>query len=189
MVFVIIDGLDASGKSTQAILLASFLKRQRYSVFLRIHPSHDNLFGRQTLLFLRQRGKRARFSASLFYMLDVLRSVILYSRRSYDFIVFVRYIMGTAYLPSPLHRVTYRFFSLIVPLSKEKFFLDIPPDEGYRRAFNRNGGTEMFENLEDFQKIRHKALSLALENKWIILDAKPPRKEIQEEIRRHLETE
>ena len=50
-------------------------------------------------------GTNARISASLFYLLDVLRSVVLYWWRPVDYVVFVRYLMGTAYLPEPLYKL------------------------------------------------------------------------------------
>jgi dTMP kinase len=66
-------------------------------------------------------------------MLDVIRSILLYSWRKYDYVIFVRYLMGTAYLLSPLHRIAYYFFASIVPTSNFMFFLDVNPEEAYTR--------------------------------------------------------
>ena len=184
MKFIVIDGLDASGKSTQAKLLSSFLKKRGLTVFLRKHPSNDNIFGTRTKYFLGHKGKSAHLNAALFYMFDVIRSIIFYSWRRFDYIIFVRYLMGTAYLPRSLDRIAYHFFAAIVPSSSFMFFLDVSPAEAHRRVSLRRKELEMFESLEELQKIRQKALSLALEDEWIIVNADRPINRIQEDIRR-----
>jgi len=62
---VIIDGLDGSGKSTQANLLLKKLKKQHKTVCLRIHPETDNWFGRKARAFLFAKGKSAHFASAL----------------------------------------------------------------------------------------------------------------------------
>jgi dTMP kinase len=186
VVLVAIDGLDASGKSTQATRLSEFLTEQGQTVFLRIHPSDDNYFGVKAKHFLYLRGKSAHFAAAFFYMLDVIRSVISYSWRKYDYIVFVRYLMGTAYLPSPLDKIAYHFFALIVPTSDSMFFLDVEPREAYRRIQLARERQEMFENLGELEQIRRQALSLAVANNWKIVDANRPIAQVEGEIRKLL---
>jgi dTMP kinase len=186
VVFVVIDGLDASGKSTQAIRLSSFLKQRGRTVFLRIHPSDDNYFGVKTKHYLYLKGKKAHFAAAFFYMFDVLHSVISYSWQNHDYIVFVRYLMGTAYLPSPLHKIAYHFFALIVPTSDFMFFLDVKPQEAYRRIQLTREKQEMFENLDELGQIRRKALSLALAGGWKVIDANRSIAKVEAEIRKSL---
>ena len=186
MKFIVIDGLDASGKSTQAELLSSFLKKRGQTVFLQKHPTDDNIFGIKTKHFLEHKGKSAHLNAALFYMFDVIRSIIIYSWRRFDYIIFVRYLMGTAYLPKHLDRIAYHFFATIVPSSSFMFFLDVSPAEAHRRVRLRRKELEMFETLEEMQKIRQKALSLALEDGWIIVDADRTINKIQEDIQRNI---
>lgn len=187
MVLIIIDGLDASGKNTQALRLCEFLKKQGGTVCLRFHPSNDNFFGVNARQFLYLEGKKAHSAAALFYMLDVIRSILLYSWRRYDYTVFVRYLMGTAYLPSPLHRIAYHFFSSSVPTSKLMCFLDVSPEEAYRRIQHERTRREMFESLEELKRIRRKALCLASIGKWKIIDADRPVETVEEEIRELLQ--
>jgi dTMP kinase len=178
LVLVIIDGLDASGKDTQANILVRSLQDRRKSVFLRIHPTADNLFGTKAKQFLYLRGKGAHFASALFYMLDVLRSVMLFSWRNYDYVVFVRYLMGTAYLPPPMHVAAYRFFALVVPTSEFMFFLDVSPEEAEKRIRQVRRKVEMFENLAELKRIRLKALSLASAGGWRVLDANKPERDV-----------
>ena len=187
MVFVVIDGLDASGKSTQALKLRDFVIGQRKTVFLRFHPSVDNAFGVKAKEFLYSKGKGAHFAAALFYMIDVIRSILLYSWREFDYVVFVRYLMGTAYLPAPLDRIAYHFFATVVPTSNQMFFLDVTPAEADRRLRETRERLEMFENLAELQEARNKALSLATLGKWTIINADEPVHKVQVAIRRALQ--
>ena len=186
MVLLIIDGLDASGKSTQALNLHSFFMKNGKTVFVRFHPSNDNFFGAKAKGFLYEKGKSSHFAAAFFYMLDVIRSILLYSWRRYDYVIFVRYLMGTAYLPSPLHRIGYCFFASIVPTSNLMFFLDVNPEEAYRRIQQERNKREMFESLVELKRIRRKALSLASIDKWTIIDGNNPVSNVEKEIRKSL---
>jgi dTMP kinase len=182
LVLVVIDGLDASGKSTQAIALCRTLRKNGKTVLLRFHPSDDNLFGTKVRQFLYLKGKNAHFASAFFYMIDVIRSVLLYCWQKYDCIIFVRYLMGTAYLPSPAHMIAYRFFTIVLPTSDYMFFLDVQPEEADRRIRQTRNRREMFENMSELKKIRTKAISLALMDEWHIIDAGKPVADVEEDI-------
>jgi dTMP kinase len=186
LVFVVIDGLDASGKSTQAISLRDFLRRRGRTVYLRIHPSNDNFFEVKAKQFLYLKGKSAHFASAFFYMIDVIRSILFYIWRKHDYIVFVRYLMGTAYLPTPLDKIAYYFFTFIVPTSDFMFFLDVAPEVAKSRIRQARSKLEMFESLEELKRTRRKALSLALTGRWKILNANKPTEDIEKEIKKAL---
>ena len=183
MTFIIIDGLDGSGKSTQAKLILKFLEKRGKTVCLRVHPEEDNFFGVKARQFLYSRGKSAHFASALFYMVDVIRSILLYSWRKVDYVVFVRYLMGTAYLPAPLHRIAYYFFSLIVPKSEMMLFLDVSPEVAAFRIEGSRSEREMFEDVVALKKVRVKAISLAFSGKWIIINSDKPATEVASTIR------
>jgi dTMP kinase len=90
--------------------------------------------------------------------------------------------MGTAYLPSPIYRIAYQFFGSVVPKSDYMFFLDVSPEEADKRIRKTRNETEMFETLEELKKIRRKALTLALIDKWTIIDAGQPILEVEKDI-------
>lgn len=180
--FIVIDGLDASGKSTQALRLLEFFTAKGQTVCLRVHPSSDNFFGLKAKHFLYSRGKNAHFASAIFYMLDVIRSILVYAWRRYDHIIFVRYLMGAAYLPPPLHKITYHFFALIVPRPDITFFLDIDPDKAYGRICQIREQREMFENLEELRKTREKGLSLASIGEWKIINAGKTKEEVAKDL-------
>jgi dTMP kinase len=171
LTLVIIEGLDGCGKSTQADLLLQSLRKVKKTACLRGHPETDNWYGLQARRYLYSQGKSAHFASALFYMVDVIRSILLYSWRRVDYVIFVRYLMGTAYLPSPLDIVAYNFFAAVVPKSSVMFFLDVNPEEAASRIAKNRRQTELFESLGALRKIRGKALALTRFNDWTIIDS------------------
>jgi dTMP kinase len=166
MVFIVIEGLDASGKTTQAVRLKKHLEKNGYTVFTRFHPAEDNWAGQRAKRFLLAEGLNAHFASAMFYIVDVLRSIFLTPWLKCDYIIYVRYLMGTAYLPPPLGVIAYHFFSIILPKPTKSIFLDIEPEEAYRRISLRKSSKEMFESLAQLKKIRVRATSLAQKNNW-----------------------
>lgn len=116
-------------------------------------------------------------------MLDVINSILWYSWRNEDYIVFVRYLLGTMYLPSPVDKIAYHFFYTLVPKPKLTFFIDVPPIIAYSRIINRTDRYEMFEEPEKLLKIRQKGRALALLARWYIIDGSKPEAEVESKIR------
>ena len=181
---VVIDGLDASGKSTQAEMLVEHLKSLGKTYVLRSHPSGDNFFGVKGREYLFVEGRKARIAASLFYLADVIRSITLYHWRRVDYVIFVRYLMGTAYLPVPIHKLAYNFFSKIVPTNGDLIYLNVSPDEAFRRVAENRVKAERFETIDELSKTSDKALDLVSDRKWHIVDGNRPINEVQDEISR-----
>lgn len=94
--------------------------------------------------------------------------------------------MGTAYLPSPMHKIAYQFFASTVPMPDLMFFLDVKSGEAHRRILQMRNKLEMFESLEELKRVRCKALSLISMGRWTILDANKSIEEVEEEIQRQL---
>ncbi len=183
MTLIIIDGLDGSGKSTQAYCISGYLQGLGKTVCLRVHPANDNFFGVKTKQFLLSSGKNAHFASALFYMIDVIRSILLYSWQREDYVIFVRYLMGTAYLPSPFHKIAYYFFLAFVPKSNAMFFLDVTPEEAVARINKNRNEKEMFEDLSTLRKVRIRALSLIAAGRWTVVDADKPIIEVSETLK------
>lgn len=178
MRFIIIDGLDGAGKDTHANLIQQRYLDKGNIVILRSHPEDDNSFGIKAKKSLLGKGKLNYIKASFYYALDVIRSVRLYQGKG-DTLILVRYLMGVAYLPLPLAKLFYKFFSTLLPTSEYMFFLDVEPEESLKRLSKRNE-TEMFENLDDLVKVREKALKLA--KNWNIINTCQPINEVQKQI-------
>jgi len=167
MRFIVVDGLDGVGKDTHAHLIKKRYEENGEKVILRSHPESDNFFGRKAKKALYGQGKINKLKASIYYMLDVLLSIRKYYRKKeYDTIIMVRYLVGTAYLPTKLAKIAYKFFYNFVPTSKYMFFLDASPNELIKRVEERDK-KEMFETFDELLKVRKKALLLV--KNWNII--------------------
>lgn len=178
MRFIVVDGLDGSGKDTHAKLIAKKYISKEESVIIRTHPSEDNSYGRKAKKALLGHGKLNHIMASVYYAMDVIRSVRMY-RESADTVIMVRYLMGVAYLPMPIAKLLYKFFTSILPTSDYMFFLDVEPEILMKRLSTRSE-KEMFENPRDLMKVRSKALKLT--DGWHIINNGHSIRESQKEI-------
>lgn len=169
MKFIVIDGLDGSGKDTQVQLLADMYNKQGKNVVVRSHPSKDNYFGRKSKEALLKTGKLNHIKATLFFGLDAIRSVIkyYYKDNNIDVLIFSRYIMAVVYLPNIFYIIIYKIVAFILPTSKYMFFLDVSPEESLKRIYSRSKDIEMFESYEELQKARDKSKKV-LKNWWVI---------------------
>lgn len=178
MRFIIIDGLDGSGKSTQARLIQKKYLSQGESVILREHPSTDNDYGLKAKKALLGRGTINRIKASVYYALDVIHSVRKYNGKA-DNIIMVRYLMGIAYLPLPLAKFLYWFFTMVLPTSDYMFFLDLEPEKSLKRMSRRNE-EEMFENKDSLIRVRKRAIELA--QGWHVINTVGTIEEVKHKI-------
>ena len=159
-----------------------YLNKLHKTYLIRSHPNDDNWFGVKGREYLLLEGKKAHISASLFYLIDVIRSVLLYDWRRIDCIIFVRYLMGTAYLPSPLHKLAYLFFSKIVPSSTLMFYINVSPNEAMRRINLNRLRKERFETSSELTNVSVKALELIRYGNWIIIDGDKSINQVHKEI-------
>ena len=178
MRFIVVDGLDGAGKDTQAKKIMERYEAVGEKVIMRSHPESDNKYGRKAKEALLGKGKKNHLKASVYYALDVIRSIRKYYGKSDTFIV-VRYLVGVAYLPFPVAKILYKFFETFLPTSCYMFFLDVEPENSLKRIQGRKE-KEMFESMEELRKVREKALKLV--KGWHIIDTNRSIEETYEEI-------
>jgi dTMP kinase len=108
--------------------------------------------------------------STLFFVLDVLISVARLRRdlRDHDVLVFVRYIMATAYLPRRYARTGYDLFYKVLPIPRRLLLIDVSPEVALQRIARREDHEEMFENLAALNEGREKLLMLS--DGWAVLD-------------------
>lgn len=183
--FIVIDGLDGSGKDTQVELLADMYKKQGMNVVVRSHPCKDNKYGIKSKKALLKTGKINHFKATLYFGIDAIRSVCkYYNKDDIDVLIFSRYIMAVVYLPNVINVIIYKIVSFILPTSDYMFFLDVTPEESLKRIDKRSEDTEMFENIEELKKARSKSKKVIYE--WNVINADNSISEVNNEIKKKL---
>ena len=181
MKFIVIDGLDGSGKDTQIDLLAETYKKQGKNVVVRSHPCDDNKYGRKSKQALLKTGKINHLLATVYFGLDAIRSVRKYSHDdSIDVLIFSRYILAVMYLPDVVNVIVYKIVCFALPTSEYMFFLDVSPEESLRRIGSRDEETEMFENIESLREARNKSRKFTYN--WNLVDGDQSIDEISSQI-------
>lgn len=156
--FIVIDGLDGSGKDTQVNLLAEMYRDKGRDVTIRSHPCCDNKYGRKSKQALLKEGKVNHIKATIYFGMDAIRSVQMYCKsKDTDVVIFSRYILAVMYLPNVVNTIVYRLVAFVLPTSDCMFFLDVSPEESLRRMEGRGDDKEMFENIEDLTKNRERS--------------------------------
>ena len=170
MRWIVVDGIDGSGKSTHAYWIKDLYERKGCKVLLRIHPS-DGFLGKVARGGLERRGRAMRTVATVFFILDVLSSVrkLRRDRAEYDVVIFVRYLMATAYLPDRFVQTGYDFFAKVLPVPRRLLLIDVRPENALERILQREHRKEMFEDLDSLSRTRGKVLRLA-RPPWRVLD-------------------
>jgi dTMP kinase len=170
MRWIVVEGIDGSGKNTMAHWIVEHYQSRGEKVLIRPHPS-ERWTGRVTRRFLEGRGRMRRTGASVFYILDVLGSLrrLKRDRRHYGTIVFVRYLLGTAYLPEQLVGPSHALFSHLLPVPRRLLLVDIDSAVASDRIKARMEPREMFENPESLGKARRRMRMLAGED-WAVID-------------------
>lgn len=156
--FIVIDGLDGSGKDTQVNLIAQAYQSKGRDVTIRSHPCNDNKYGIKSKQALLKTGKLNHIKATIYFGLDAIRSVRMYCRdENVDVLIFSRYILAVMYLPNGINTIVYKIVTFLLPTSDCMFFLDITPEESLRRIGSRDEDTEMFENIDSLKKNRERS--------------------------------
>ena len=179
--FIVIDGLDGSGKDTQVNLLAEAYEKKGREVTIRSHPCNDNKFGRKSKAALLKTGKFNHIKATIYFGLDAIRSVQMYCYNDdVDVVIFSRYILAVMYLPNVVNTIVYKIVAFVLPTSDCMFFLDITPEESLRRIGSRDEETEMFENIDSLRENRQKSQKFTYN--WNVVPADGSPEDISEEI-------
>lgn len=165
---IAVDGLDGCGKDTHALRIKRLFEEAGRQVVIISHPS-ERRFGRWSKASLQRTGHTARLLATLFYTADVLMSVRWLSKKAQGTVIFVRYLLGTAYLPEKLAPIGYEFFRKLLPFPDLALFIDIEPSIALRRIERRDQKREMFETPQKLESVRAVAKRLA-EKEWITVD-------------------
>ena len=170
MRWIVIDGIDGSGKSTYARWVKEHYESLGEAVLVRIHPS-ERFLGALTRKTLQGKGRMLRLVASIFFIGDVLSSLrrLRKDGKRYDTVIYVRYLMATAYLPGRFIQLGYDFFAKLLPVPERLLLVDIDPAVAMRRIERRNEAKEMFEDIESLRRIREKVLRLA-RNGWKVIE-------------------
>lgn len=183
--YIALEGMDGSGKTTQAKMLADFLKKQGFKVLSVSEPS-ENPLGKMISQKL-VRGSYSPEAVALAFACDRMihfDEVIKPALQKYDYIITDRsYISSLAYQPlQGLRWEWIRELNRYVIKPDLIFILDVPAEV----FMKRRGETKVVFEKEEFQKkLRQAYLELPkkLNEDIIIVDGTKSAEEIHENLR------
>lgn len=156
--FIVIEGLDGSGKSSQVDLLVKFLQERGKEVVLRSEPTRDSEAGIKIRQILKGELVASAMERQILFVEDRrehLEKQIIPALKEGKFVVCSRYAFST---------IAYGFsddldVDELVKMNAEfllpdvTLLIDVTPEECIKRIEKRGEVKELFEKLEKLKKV------------------------------------
>lgn len=192
MSFIVFEGPDGSGQTTQTKMLSEYLKNNNYKVFETKEPTNDTLIGKMIREILQNKHKVSEDTLQLLFVADRaehLHSQIEKRLDNKEWVVCDRYIMSTLAFGSAsgvsldwLKKLNEKF---IWP--KYTFLLDVPAEVCIERISKTRGTFEYFEKKEKLEKILKRYKEIAAERSDVfVIDGTQTKEEIHESVKKIL---
>ncbi|HLU96510.1 MAG TPA: dTMP kinase [Thermobifida alba] len=196
--FVVLEGGEGSGKSTQVREIAVWLREEGFDVLTTREPGATKLGMRlRTMLLDKANAGMAARTEALLYAADRAEHVETVIRPALErgaIVVSDRYVDSTlAYQGAGRELDADEVAQLndwatgrLVP--DLTILLDLPVEEGLRRHSDRPADRLESESLEFHERVRRGFLELADRDpeRYLVLDAREPQEAVTKAIRRHL---
>lgn len=198
--FISFEGIDGSGKSTQARLLSEHLRQRGEDVILTREPGGSR--GAEEIRKLVLEGAGDRWSPETELLLftaarrDHLERVILPATASGKTVICDRFADSTRIYQGVgradlRHKVDALHDLMIGREPDLTFLIDMQPERGLERALSRGGGEDRFENFGAGlqSRMRQGFLELAAQNpsRIVVIDGDRPIEAVQADIAAHLD--
>jgi dTMP kinase len=181
--FIVIEGIDGSGKGTQSRLLCDWLRESGFDSILTMEPT-DGEIGRALGKCLEKGSLKPAAEALLFAADRVEHTAWIDSETREG-----RYVVCDRYMQSSLayqgaHGVDAKWIVDLNKFAKEPdllIILDLNPDHALERVNSRGEKTDYFEKIDFLSKVRKIYLDLP---EGIVIDASKTVEEVQADIQR-----
>ncbi|MBP7734505.1 MAG: dTMP kinase [Spirochaetes bacterium] len=173
--FIVFEGIDGSGKSTQCDLLFKHALSLGLPAVKLVEPT-DGPWGRKIRTMLKEKEMAPAAEQMRLFILDRQDDAeknIIPALKENRIIVMDRYYysnaayQGAAGLAPETIIAENRKMSF--PEPDRVYFVDIPPDRAMQRVTGRGEGKEIFEKESFLQKVRDNFLSIA-DERFLIID-------------------
>jgi dTMP kinase len=188
--FIVFEGIDGSGKSTQCDLLFKYVVSLGLSAVRLAEPT-DGQWGRRIRAMLREKDMAPAEEQMRLFILDRQEDAeknINPALQQNRIIVMDRYYYSNAAYQGAAGMAPKTIIAenrkMKFPEPDRIYFVDLPPDRAMERVTVRSGGdNEIFEEESFLQKVRDNFLSIA-DERFIVLDGTGSIDEIFEQIKK-----
>lgn len=188
--FIVFEGIDGAGSTTQADLLFEYFRSKGKKVVKTCEPT-DGPIGKLIRKALRGEVKFSWEALQLMYSADRadhLDKLIGPSIKLGKTVISDRYYFSTyAYGELNLDRKWLRGLSPNFPMPDVTFLVDVPVSMAMDRIKTSRGKKELFEKQKFLEKVRKNYLDLAKEFKFVVLDGTRKKEEITKDVVRALD--
>lgn len=158
--FLAIDGLDGSGKSSAAASVAEALRARGLEVEVREHPG-PGFWGRACRRMLLREGGAAVALSAAFLFLDMACTAPAARRsRKGGVLIAVRYDLSAYFLRPGAASTVHALFSALMPMPDLEVVVDVEPEVALARVSARGEEQEAFENRESMDRVRKAMLAV-----------------------------
>ncbi|MCX6723734.1 MAG: dTMP kinase [Candidatus Staskawiczbacteria bacterium] len=190
--FIVIEGLDGSGKSAQVDLVINYLKEKNKEVVVTKEPTMDSEAGRKIKQALRKEVVVEPLELQKLYVQDRkehLKNKVVPALKQGKFVVSSRYAFSTfAYGYSDGLGV-----DLLVEMNNEfllpdlTIIIDVSPESCVERIENRGEPKELFEQKEKLAKVSivYKKIPEMFKNA-VIIDGERSIQEVFEDVKKQI---
>ncbi len=192
--FIVIEGLDGSGKATQTEILRKYLEENGNTVTKLTFPDYDNPSSSLVKMYLNgELGDNPNdvnaYAASAFYAVDRVASFLQFWKQDYEqgnCILSDRYATSNIiYQMSKLpceqwndfidFQEDFEYYKLMVPKPDKVIYLDVEPEVSQKLMSKRYGGDESKKDLHEknvnfLLDCRKSALYAAERLGWIVIN-------------------
>ncbi len=180
MAFVVLEGIDGSGKDVQAELVLRKLEEKKIPYRYIKYPEKEKPIGDLIYKFLREKIELPPISLTLLYVADFLKDDWIEEERKNTLILANRFFTSTlAYewaLGVPIDILLALADVLHIPRPDVVIYIDVSPEESLRR---KGKNPDRFERDLDFQRrVRENYLYLSenglFAQRWVVVDGERP---------------
>ncbi|MDN5358634.1 MAG: dTMP kinase [Candidatus Diapherotrites archaeon] len=189
--FFVFEGIDGSGKGTQARLLADHLIKKGRRVVLTEEPTKELFTGYFTRILLRSKDTPDPKTVALMMAADRnehVKKVIEPALRAGEIVISERYFWSS-FVYQVLQGVEEGFVHYInrdFPRPDITILVDVPAEVALERvtarAHGNDGLIQQFERLEFLRQVREKYLELAEKEGFIIIDGRGDPEEVHRKV-------
>ena len=181
--FIVIEGIDGSGKGTQSKLLCDWLNKQGFDSILTVEPT-DGEIGKVLRRGL-EKGSFKPASEALLFAADRVEHMTFIGLE----IEGGRNVVSDRYMQSSLayqgaHGIDSEWIEGLNRFARKPdllIILDLDPKLALERVSRRGGKTDYFEKIDFLTKVRRIYLD---QTDGLVVDASKPVADVQDDIRR-----
>jgi len=190
--FVVIDGLDGSGKGTQTKFLIEHFKENNIPFEFIKSPNYETPVGKTYRRYLDGEFEMKTDSVFLLVASDVIMNKPKIERATKEgkIIIAERYITATIAFQCangfPYEKAIKLVELMEYPKPDLIIFINVKPETGMKRKFDEEGKLDRHEkDLEFLRKVREfylREIKESVLGKWVVIDGERSKKEVHEDI-------